>query len=77
MSTPISAELQSKISSWRLRAASGELTIEEMREAVIHLRAGRLSAAQAAAATKRTSASGAKKSVAPAQADLLAELEGL
>jgi len=77
MSGPISLELQSKISSWRLRAATNELTIDEMREAVIHLRAGRLSAANAAAATKRSSAAGAKKSVAPSQDDLLSELEGL
>lgn len=77
MSGPISLELQSKISSWRLRAAAGELTIEEMREAVIYLRQGRLSAANAAAATKKASAAGAKRSVAPAQEDLLAELEGL
>jgi hypothetical protein len=77
MSGLISLELQSKISSWRLRAAANELTIEEMREAVIYLRQGRLSAAQAAATTKKASASGAKRSVAPAQEDLLSELEGL
>ena len=76
MSGLISLELQSKISSWRLRAAANELTIEEMREAVIYLRAGRLAAAQAAATTK-ISASRAKRSVAPAQEDLLSELGGL
>jgi len=77
MSGPIPLELQSKIASWRLRAAAGELTIEEMREAVIYLRQGRLSAANAAAANKRAAAAGAKKSAAPAQEDMLAELDGL
>lgn len=75
MSSPVPLELQSKIAGWRLRAAEGTLTIEEMKEAIIHLRAGRMNAAAAAAATKR--ASGAKKTVIANSDDLLSELEDL
>lgn len=77
MSTPVPLELQSKIAGWRLRAAEGTLTLEEMKEAIIHLRAGRMSAAASANATKRASAAGAKKTVIKNSDDLLSELEGL
>ncbi len=75
MSGPISLELQSKIAGWRLRAAEGTLTLDEMKEAIIHLRAGRLSAATTAAAAKRIPAS--KRSAAPSQDDMLSELDDL
>ena len=71
MSSPIPLELQTKIASWRLRAAEGTLTLDEMKEAILHLRAGRVSASVAASATKRTAA---KKAKAPEQADMLDEL---
>jgi hypothetical protein len=73
MSSPVPLELQQKISSWRLRAAEGTLTLDEMREAILHLRAGRVNAQNASAASKR------KKAIAeiPAAADMLSELEGL
>jgi hypothetical protein len=73
MSNPVPLELQAKIASWRLRAADGTLTLEEMREAILHLRAGRVSAQAASATAKR------KKAIAeiPKAADLLDELEGL
>jgi hypothetical protein len=74
MSNPVPLELQSKIASWRLRAAEGTLTLDEMREAILHLRQGRVTAAAAAATTKR---SAAKRSTAPSQDDMLGELEGL
>lgn len=74
MASPIPLELQSKISSWRLKAAEGTLTLEEMKEAITHLRAGRMQASLAAQAMKRTAA---KKAVAPPASDLLDELEGL
>jgi len=77
MSSPVPLELSAKIAGWRLRAAEGTLTLEEMKEAVIYLRAGRLSAAVSAATAKKVSASAAKKSKAPAQGDMLDELEGL
>lgn len=73
MSDPVPLELQSKIANWRLRAAEKTLTLEEMKEAVIYLRAGRVNAASTAAATKR------KKAVAviPSADDMLSDLEGL
>lgn len=77
MSTPVPLELQAKIASWRLRAADGTLTLDEMKEAIVYLRAGRMSAATAAVATKRASAAGAKKTVISNSDDLLSELEGL
>ena len=74
MAGPIPLELQSKISSWRLKAAEGTLTLEEMKEAITHLRAGRMQASIAAQGTKRTAA---KKAIAPPADDMLSELDGL
>ena len=73
MASPVPLELQAKISAWRLRAAEGTLSIEEMREAITHLRAGRVAAANASAASKR------KRAIAeiPSAADMLGELEDL
>lgn len=75
MSEVVPLELQSKIADWRLRAAEGKLTLDEMKEAIKYLRAGRFAAAQAAAnsSTKR------KKAAAeiPSAEDMLADLEGL
>jgi hypothetical protein len=69
----ISPELQAKISLWRIKAATGELTLEEAKEAVAHLRAGRLTAAASAASTKRKAAIKA----IPHADDLLDELGGV
>lgn len=66
-------ELQSKITIWRARAAEGTLSIEEMREAVAVIREGRLGAAHASEASKR---SRAKKEIKSAD-EMLNELEGL
>ena len=73
MSNPVPLELQSKIASWRLRAAEGTLTLEEMKEAVAFLRQGRVAAANASAASKR------KKAIAeiPHASDMLDELNNL
>ena len=70
MTSPVPLELQAKIASWRLKAAEGTLTLEEMKEGIMYLRAGRISAATAAKSSK-------KKSVAPAAEDMLADLDGL
>lgn len=72
MMTP---ELQTKIAGWRLRAAEGTLTLEEMKEAIVHLRAGRLGAAQAAQKARATT----KRAIAeiPSADDMLSDLEGL
>ena len=72
MSAPVSAELQSKIASWRLKAAEGTLTLEEMKEGVAFLRAGRMSAALAAVKSKTK-----KTAVAPSADDMLADLGDL
>lgn len=70
-------EVESKIAIWRAKAAEGTLTIEEMREAIIELRQGRVSAAYASegARTKKAAASKPAASIDPN--DLLSELEGL
>jgi len=73
MTSPVSLELQQKISMWRLRAAEGTLTQDEMKEIILHLRSGRVNAANASAASKR------KRAIAeiPRAEDMLGELEGL
>lgn len=73
MSELIGPELQQKIADWRRRAALNELTLDEMKEAIIYLRAGRLAAATASATSKR------KKAIAeiPHADDMLSELEGM
>ena len=75
MSEVVPLELQSKIADWRLRAAEGSLSLDEMKEAVKYLRAGRFAASQASAA----SSSKRKKAIAeiPSAGDMLDELEGL
>ena len=70
MINPIPPDLQAKITDWRLKAAQGDLSIEEMKEAIKYLRAGRVTAATAAKSSK-------KRSVAPPADDMLGELEGL
>ena len=69
MST-INPELQQRITLWRQKIADKTITQKEMQEAIIHLRAGRVAAAQA------SSASRVKKAIAeiPKADDLLAEL---
>lgn len=73
MSNPVPLELQAKITSWRQRSSEGTLTIEEMREAIRELRAGRVSAVATSATATR------KKAIAaiPAADDMLNELAGL
>ena len=73
MTSLISPKLQSKITTWRLRAAEGTLELSEMKEAVALLRQGRLTAANASAASKR------KKAIAeiPHADDMLSELDKL
>ena len=67
-----SPEVQAKIALWRRRADAGELTQEEMREAVSLIRQGRVTAGEAVKA-KRTSA---RKAVRSAD-ELLASLGAL
>jgi len=70
MTVLISPELQSKIASWRQRAATNELSQEEMKEAIILLRAGRLTAAAASAPARAKAA----KAAIPHADDLLDEI---
>lgn len=67
-----SLELQSKIALWRQKAADGTLTQDEMREAILAVRAGRMSAEAASATSKR------KKAIAavPNADDMLAGMGG-
>ena len=66
-------ELQSKIAVWRAKALDGRLTEDEMREAIIALRQGRVGAQVASDTSRR------KKAVAeiPSADDLLGELGAL
>lgn len=73
--SPVSFELSAKIAAWRLKAAEGTLTLEEMKEATKYLRAGRMQAGAAASA----SVAKRKKAIAeiPNAEDMLNDLEGL
>ena len=73
MTSPVPLELQSKIAHWRASAADGTLTLEDMKEAILHLRQGRVAALTASAASKR------KKAITeiPSAEDMLADLEGM
>ena len=66
------AEVSAKIAIYRQKAVDGTLSLEECREAVELLRAGRVSAAYSGETTKRAKA----KAAIPAADDLLAELGG-
>jgi len=73
MTSPISPELSSQISLWRAKAAEGTLTVEDEKAIIIHLRQGRIAAANASAAAKR------KKAIIaiPSAADLLDDMENM
>ena len=43
------AEFQMKLAEWREKARNNQLTVDEMREAILFMRAGRVHAAQAKA----------------------------
>ena len=73
MSSPVPPELAAKIASWRLRAATNELSLEEMKEAIRHLRSGRVAAAASSATVKRKAAI----AVIPHADDMLDELGSL
>jgi len=66
----VSPELQSKIAIWRQKAVENRLSPEDMKEAIIALRADRVGAHVASAASKRAKA----KAEIPDADDLLAEM---
>lgn len=70
MSQAQSPELQAKIAIWRQKAIDGTISVEEMKEAILALRAGRVSAAHASDNARRKTA----KVEIPTADDLLAEL---
>jgi len=69
----LSPDLANRVATWRQKAAANILTIDEMREAIAALRAGRRTASEASLAAKP------RASRAPAQSaeDMLKDLEGL
>lgn len=68
--SPISLDLQMRIAEWRRKAAEGTLALDEMKEAIVMLRQGRVAAQNASAVAKRKAA----VKVIPAAEDLLGEL---
>jgi len=70
---PIPLDLQMKIAEWRRKAAEGTLALNEMKEAIVMLRQGRVAAANASAVAKRKVAA----KMIPAAEDLLGELGDL
>lgn len=71
--SPVTLEMQAKLAEWRRKSAEGTITLEEMKEAIIALRAGRLAASAAASVAKRKAAA----KVIPNADELLDEIEGL
>ncbi len=69
----ITLDIQQKIDRWRQRAVTGELTLEEMREAVTVMRNGRLAAAEANAASTKKSGGGGRTAKTPVNVDKLLE----
>lgn len=67
-------DLQMRVEEWRRKAREGTLTLEETRDAIKHLRAGR---SLIAAATGGSKTKAKAKAVKPSGDDLLSELEGL
>lgn len=68
--SPITPEIQAKIQLWRQKCADGSITLEEMKEAILVMRAGRKSAAQASDGARRKQA----KAAIPSADDMLSEL---
>jgi hypothetical protein len=63
-------EINAKVAIWRQRAIDGTLTLEEMKEAILVLRGGRVSAAATSESSRRKKA----KVEVPSADDLLNEL---
>jgi hypothetical protein len=66
-------ETNAKIAIWRQKIFDGTISVEEMKEAILVLRAGRIAAAHASESARRTRA----KVEVPSANDLLKEMEGL
>lgn len=70
---PINPELQQKIAVWRQKAITGDLSLDECKEVVRLIRAGRMEAAKASASAKRATA---KKAIPNAE-ELFGGIEDL
>ena len=57
------AEFQMKLAEWREKARNNQLTVDEMREAILFMRAGRVHAAQAKAKRASTAGTGSPRTV--------------
>ena len=68
--SPVTFEMQARLAEWRKKSAEGTISLEEMREAIKLLRAGREAAFTASAAAKRKVAA----KVIPHADDLLDEI---
>ena len=66
-------DINAKVALWRQKHADGTLTLDDTRDFIKILRAGRLSALNSSEAGKRARA----KAAIPNADDLLGELEGL
>lgn len=71
--SPVSLEMQAKLAEWRKKSAEGTLTLEEMKQAIVELRAGRQAAGAAASVAKRKAAA----KVIPNADELLGELDDI
>ena len=74
MTTNPQLDLQMKVETWRAKARAGTMSLDDMKEAVKVLRAGRSLIAQATGGSKTNAKA---KAVKPSGDDLLSELEGL
>lgn len=72
----ISQDMQVKVAEWRQKARDKTLTVEEMREAIVYMRAGRAKVGDVSAKAKTAKATKAAK-VNIDSDDLLAGLEDL
>lgn len=68
--------IQTQIQIWRQKSREGTMTIEEYREAIAHIRAGREAASKTSDKAKTTRATAKAKANVNSD-DLLSELDGM
>lgn len=71
-----SAEVQNQINIWRTKSAAGEITIDELRQAIKIMRGDRMATAEANAKAAKSPGGKAKKPAKSAD-EMFKELEGL
>lgn len=72
----MTGDINTQIQLWRQKARSGEMTLEDFKQAFNHIRQDRVHASATSAASKgKKSAASAKKNIN--SDDLLSELDGL